>query len=215
MEIPVTIEQKLVHEIVIERSRFICTMIPVTSNEEAQQELAEIKKQFWDATHNCSAYIIGCNAEIQRYSDDGEPSGTAGIPMLEVLKKNHIYNVLAVVTRYFGGIKLGAGGLVRAYSKSVSATVAIASLVEERLVQVVQVTIPHKTFARIQGLLDSCALIEKYQTNYGAEIELVCYITAANLSAANDWFNKVCNQAIDFVLNGEQIVIIPAVKRND
>lgn len=215
MEFPVTIEQKLVHEIVIERSRFICTMIPVTTNDEAQRLLAEIKKQYWDATHNCSAYIIGRNAEIQRYSDDGEPSGTAGIPMLEVLKKNQLYDVLAVVTRYFGGIKLGAGGLVRAYSKSVSATVAAASLIEERLVQVVHITIPHKTFARIQGALTSCALIEQYQVNYGAEIELVCYITSANLIDANDWFNKVCNQAIEFVLGGEQIVTIPAGKRND
>gem|GEM_PF-6923999 len=100
-------------ETVIEKSRFICTLKKVSSETEAQDFIKAVKKEFWDATHNCSAYII--DELAQRSSDDGEPSGTAGLPMLEVLRKNQLSGVAAVVTRYFGGIKLGAGGLVRVY----------------------------------------------------------------------------------------------------
>lgn len=107
-------------ELVIEKSRFICHLKRVHSKEQAYEYIKELKKANWDATHNCSAFIIGEQGMIQGSSDDGEPSGTAGIPMLEVLKKKNLHDVVAVVTRYFGGIKLGAGGLVRAYSKSVS-----------------------------------------------------------------------------------------------
>lgn len=107
-------------ELVIEKSRFICYLKRVQSKEAAYEYIKELKKINWDATHNCSAFVIGEQGMIQGSSDDGEPSGTAGIPMLEVLKKKKLHDVVAVVTRYFGGIKLGAGGLVRAYSKSVS-----------------------------------------------------------------------------------------------
>jgi len=103
----------------VEKSRFICNLQKVASEAEAQEYIKEMKKQYWDATHNCSAYVIGKALAVQRSSDDGEPSGTAGLPMLEVLRKNGIYNVVAVVTRYFGGIKLGTGGLARAYAGSV------------------------------------------------------------------------------------------------
>lgn len=101
-----TIQKDFHQEIIIEKSRFICTLKKVSSEEEATEKLKEIKKEFSDANHNCSAYFIGENGEIQRSSDDGEPSGTAGIPILEILRKRHLHNVLAVVTRYFGGIKL-------------------------------------------------------------------------------------------------------------
>ena len=111
-----TIVKDFRQEIVIEKSRFICTLKKVHSEAEAQEFIKTIKKEFWDATHNCSAYIV--DEMAQRSSDDGEPSGTAGLPMLEVLRKNKLTNTAAVVTRYFGGIKLGAGGLVRAYSSS-------------------------------------------------------------------------------------------------
>lgn len=108
-------------ETVIEKSRFICTLKKVASEAEAQDFIKTVKKEFWDATHNCSAYVI--DELAQRSSDDGEPSGTAGLPMLEVLRKNDLCGVAAVVTRYFGGVKLGAGGLVRAYTGSVAKAV--------------------------------------------------------------------------------------------
>ena len=103
------------------KSRFIATLKPVTSEEEAAAFIAEIKKKYWDARHNCSAYIIGKRGEITRCSDDGEPSGTAGRPMLEVLTGSGVTNVAVVVTRYFGGTLLGTGGLVRAYTQAVKA----------------------------------------------------------------------------------------------
>ncbi len=120
-----TIGHEGVDEIIIKKSRFIGYATPVESEEEALDFINEIKTKYYDATHNCSAYIIGEKMLIQRYSDDGEPSGTAGIPILEVLKKENLTNVVVVVTRYFGGVLLGAGGLIRAYSKG--AKIAINS----------------------------------------------------------------------------------------
>ena len=116
--------QKQVHtELVINKSTFINSTYPITSVEETQLYLNEVKTAYPDANHHCYAYLLGDNQEIQKYSDDGEPAKTAGAPMLEVLKKNDITNVISITTRYFGGIKLGAGGLVRAYTKSVSESV--------------------------------------------------------------------------------------------
>lgn len=116
-------------EFIEKKSRFIGYVFFVTSEEEAQQKVAQMKEQHRDATHNCWAYIIGEEGLIQRYSDDGEPSGTAGVPILEVLKKENLRNVAAVVTRYFGGTLLGAGGLVRAYSKGVKIALDAAGCV--------------------------------------------------------------------------------------
>lgn len=105
-------------EIVEKKSRFICTVLAVNTEEEAITFIEKMRKQYWDATHNCFAYVIGERQQIQRCSDDGEPSGTAGRPMLDVLLGNKLSNAAVVVTRYFGGTLLGTGGLVRAYSKS-------------------------------------------------------------------------------------------------
>lgn len=128
-----TIQKNFRQEIVIEKSCFICTLRKVSSEEEAVENLKEIKKEFIDANHNCSAYLIGENGELQRSNDDGEPSGTAGLPILEVLRKRRLHNVLAVVTRYFGGIKLGAGGLIRAYGTSVSEAIVASGIAEKQL----------------------------------------------------------------------------------
>ncbi len=116
----VEINEIITNEIVINKSRFITTLFPVKNIDDVNYFLSLTKKKYYDATHNCYAYIIGENANIQKCSDDGEPQKTAGFPMLDVLKKNNMTNILAITTRYFGGILLGAGGLVRAYSESVS-----------------------------------------------------------------------------------------------
>ena len=107
------IARPVVSELVVEKSRFLCTLTRVESEAEAQGFVRAMKKKYWDATHNCSAYIVGADNRVERSNDDGEPSGTAGSPMLEVLRRKELYNTAAVVTRYFGGIKLGAGGLTR------------------------------------------------------------------------------------------------------
>ena len=114
----------------IKKSRFICHVKRVYSEEEARAFIAAIKKEHYKATHNCSAFILGEKSDIKRTSDDGEPSGTAGVPMLGVLEKHNLTNLCVVVTRYFGGIKLGAGGLIRAYAGSVALAIKEIGLVE-------------------------------------------------------------------------------------
>ena len=115
-------------EIVEKKSRFIATVRPVETEEEALAFIEEMKKKYWDARHNCSAYVLGERQELMRCSDDGEPSGTAGKPILEVIKGNDIHNILIVVTRYFGGVLLGANGLVRAYSHSTALAIEAAQI---------------------------------------------------------------------------------------
>ena len=112
------------------KSKFISYAAPIYSEEEAIQFLNSIRKKHYDATHNCYAYIIGENFSIQRSSDDGEPSGTAGVPILEVLKKEDLTNTIIVVTRYFGGVMLGAGGLIRAYTEGATRSIAAAGIIE-------------------------------------------------------------------------------------
>jgi len=128
-----TIAKPFQSSIDIKKSQFICRLLPAQNEKEAKEMIDEISLEYKDATHNCSAYVV---SDGEGYDDDGEPGGTAGRPMLNVLKKNGVENVVAVVTRYFGGVKLGAGGLVRAYSKSVLETLAIAEIVEMELYEV-------------------------------------------------------------------------------
>lgn len=118
------------HEIVIQRSRFICTLKRIDGFDDALSFVKSVKKKYSDATHNCYAFISNAAGTEQRFSDDGEPQGTAGQPMLEVLKKKGIFMTAVVVTRYFGGVKLGAGGLVSAYTRAVAETVENAKIVK-------------------------------------------------------------------------------------
>lgn len=130
-------------ETIVRKSRFICTLERVTTEDEARATIERVRKQYWDASHNCTAWNIGAGGRLQRSSDDGEPAGTAGIPMLDVLRKRDIVDVVAVVTRYFGGIMLGAGGLVRAYGGAVSDAIAQAGVVERRPLTIVRVSRPY------------------------------------------------------------------------
>ena len=123
-----TIAQRAAVEHVIKKSRFIGAAYPVQTVDEALVHLEAVRKQSWDASHQCYAYIIGENSEQKRFSDDGEPQGTAGMPMLDVLQKKDLTNVLVIVTRYFGGTLLGAGGLVRAYAGAAGAAVDAAGI---------------------------------------------------------------------------------------
>jgi len=122
-----SIKESIENTIIIKKSKFITKLIKVNTIDEVSKYLEEIKKEFKDSTHICYAYIVNGN---EKFSDDGEPSGTAGLPILNILKKNNLTNVLAVVIRYFGGIKLGAGGLVRAYSNSANDTLKLAEVVD-------------------------------------------------------------------------------------
>lgn len=148
-----TIKENTVDEIEIKKSRFICFLKRVETEEEALEFIEEIKKEHWKATHNCSAYTLGLNDEIQRAHDDGEPSGTAGVPMLEIFLKRELKNVVAVVTRYFGGIKLGAGGLIRAYGGAVNRAVDKVGVVERQLQQLIDVRVSYSQSGSVEHSL--------------------------------------------------------------
>lgn len=137
-------------EITEKKSRFIATVRPVKTEEEALAFLEEMKKKYWDARHNCFVYSVGLNREYTRCSDDGEPSGTAGRPMLDVILGEDIYNVAVVVTRYFGGVLLGTGGLVRAYSKAVQEGLAASRIIEKRRGIALKVTTDYTGIGKIQ-----------------------------------------------------------------
>lgn len=156
-----TIKENGDYESVIKKSRFICSLKRTETEEEAQAFIEELKKEHWKANHNCHAYLIGEKDEIQRASDDGEPSGTAGVPMLEVLKKKELKNVTAVVTRYFGGIKLGASGLIRAYGHTTKEAIDYIGMVEKQLHQFIALEVSYPMSGKIQNML--------YQESYRVE----------------------------------------------
>ena len=138
-------------ELVINKSRFIGQCYPVSSEAEALETLAALKKQYWDATHNCYAYSIGEKGAVARFSDDGEPGGTAGMPMMEALRGAGVTNVLCVVTRYFGGILLGTGGLVRAYSKACAEAIRSAGVVRMVPSDLVAFEVPYAQWSLLQA----------------------------------------------------------------
>ena len=188
-------------EIIIEKSSFIGTAKAVADEEEALEFIREVKKRHYEATHNVYAYILGDDNNIQRFSDDGEPSGTAGVPVLEVLKKNDLRNVCAVVTRYFGGIKLGKGGLVRAYSKGASAALEASEVIWRTLYQVVAVKVDYTLLGMMQNQLklDGYALRNiNYADNVVFEIYVENNQTEDFLAKVTDWCNaRVETQIID------------------
>ena len=142
-------------ELVEKKSRFIANVRPVESEAEAVAFIDEMKKKYWDARHNCSAFVIGTKAELTRCSDDGEPSGTAGRPMLEVLLGEGVRNVAVVVTRYFGGVLLGTGGLVRAYTTATARALEAAEVVTVRSVVELEVTVDYSLYERAALLIQA------------------------------------------------------------
>ncbi|MFP3712209.1 IMPACT family protein [Puerhibacterium sp. TATVAM-FAB25] len=151
--LPSTIAAAVDHELVIKKSRFLAHLAPVSSVAEADAVVARVRKGSWDARHHCVALVVGPHAEQQRSTDDGEPSGTAGVPMLEVLRHRAVTDVVAVVTRYFGGVLLGAGGLVRAYSSAVSETLDRARVVRRQVLTEVMLEVPHADAGRLDNVL--------------------------------------------------------------
>lgn len=158
-------------ELIEKKSRFIATTRPVETEEEALAFLAEMKKKYWDATHNCSAFVIGDRQQIQRCSDDGEPQGTAGRPMLDVLLGEDIHNMAVVVTRYFGGTLLGTGGLVRAYSKSVQIGLEASEVIEKRSGFLLKMAADYNSIGKIQYILGKKG-IPTIASEYGADVVL-------------------------------------------
>lgn len=194
-----TIEKDGAFEIEIKKSRFICHLKRVANEEEAVAFIDTIKKDHSKATHNCSAYLIGDRDEVQRAHDDGEPSGTAGVPMLEVLKKEELKNVAAVVTRYFGGVKLGAGGLIRAYGNAVSKTVAEIGVVEGNLQQEIQATIEYPALGKVENLLRESTYTIK-DTLYTDKVTFVCLVKENLVEQFQADLIEWVNNQVGFVL---------------
>ena len=148
-----TVARSGLAEIEVKRSRFVGRVARVATESDARAYVESIRKRHWDARHHCSAFVLGPDAAVQRSSDDGEPSGTAGAPMLEVLRGRDLSDVVAVVARYFGGVLLGAGGLVRAYSDTVRVAVEEAGVLERRLLATFEVTVGHAEAGRLDSEL--------------------------------------------------------------
>ncbi len=162
-----TVYQGGVGELIEKKSRFIATVMPCESEEAALAFIESLKKKYWDARHNCSAYTIGTRHEITHCSDDGEPAKTAGRPMLDVLLNEDVHNVCVVVTRYFGGILLGTGGLVRAYQGAVKEGLANSILIEKQLGIRLRVTTDYNNIGKLQYLFASedCAVLSTEYTD--------------------------------------------------
>jgi len=183
------------HELIIERSRFICHVFRVNSLEEANAYIAEVRDTHAKANHNCVAYLIGENNDFGRAADDGEPSGTAGAPMLEVLKRQDIRNCLVVVTRYFGGIKLGAGGLIRAYGTAVSEGLKAVGLVNRIKLQSVFLTCDYSIFDSLMSKING----KNYtvgQTEYSERVKLEVFVEIENVEEFNNWIISFSNDTI-------------------
>jgi uncharacterized YigZ family protein len=160
-------------EVVIRKSRFIGHVMPVENEEEALLFIEDIKKRHWNATHNCSAYMIGERDEIQRQSDDGEPSGTAGKPILEVIRNQRVKNVAIVVTRYFGGIMLGAGGLIRAYTDGAVLALEAGEVITRVLRREVFVEIEYTWLGKVENELRGRG-IQTGETMFTDKVTLLC-----------------------------------------
>ena len=158
-------------EIVEKKSRFIATVLPIDTEEEALQYIEKIKKKYWDARHNCFAFVIGSNNEIQRFSDDGEPQGTAGKPILETLLNENLHNTLIVVTRYFGGTLLGTGGLVRAYGQS--SKEGIRNSVIQKVCEGIsfKLTVDYNSIGKIKYIMGQMGITDA-QEEYGQNVIL-------------------------------------------
>lgn len=187
-----TVKSRGEHEIVIEKSRFICHIQRAVSEEEAQAFIQSIKKQHWNATHNCSAYLIGEHDLIQKANDDGEPSGTAGVPMLEVLKKRKLKDTVVVVTRYFGGIKLGAGGLIRAYGKSVSEAINHVGMVERCLMRTMHTTIDYTWLGKVENELRASSFQLK-DIHYAEDVIFETYVEETQTEQFIEWMTELTN----------------------
>lgn len=187
-----TVKQTGEHEISIQRSRFIAHLKRVETETEAQEFIQTIKKQHWDATHNCSAYLIGEHDQIQKANDDGEPSGTAGVPILEVLKKRKLKDTVVVVTRYFGGIKLGAGGLIRAYGKATSEGLEAVGIVERKLSQIIHAKFDYTWLGKIEKELRAADYKIK-EIHYLETVEVETYVDESQVQAFMDWMIELTN----------------------
>ena len=192
----------------IKKSRFICHVKRVYSEEEARDFITTIKKEHYKATHNCSAFILGERSEMKRSSDDGEPSGTAGVPMLGVLENHQLTNVCAVVTRYFGGIKLGAGGLIRAYAGSVALAIKEIGSVHIKEQLGLRLTLSYSQYQELPNFLKAKQLQEQ-DTAFTDQVQTTIFIDKDDKESVIESLIELFNGKIDIVEQGFRKVEVP------
>ena len=193
-----TIKDNGNHELTIKKSRFITTLIRTPTIEEAEKAIAAVSNKYRDATHNTFAYTIGLNDEHVKASDNGEPSGTAGVPELKALQLMKLKNVTAVVTRYFGGIKLGAGGLIRAYSNSVTKAVEAIGVVKRVQQQGVKFQVDYKKFEEIQHYLNQQKILID-NIDYGVSVTITIYIDEGKLKELESDLTNILSGKVQFI----------------
>ncbi|GMA63518.1 YigZ family protein [Alicyclobacillus fastidiosus] len=200
-----TPESEFTLETVEKKSRFIATVVPISGVDDAEQALLDIREQHKSANHNCFAYRVGLGVPVERFSDDGEPSGTAGRPILEVIRRRTIDNVLVVVTRYFGGILLGASGLVRAYADAASQGLSAAAMLECDVMNTLQVTCDYGVYGKLEYVLGQSG-IAMYEKAFSDVVSFDIVVPEVDvedrLAALSEWTN---GQATVKVLPGEYI----------
>ena len=192
----------------IKKSRFICHIKRVTTEEEARNFIQAVKKEHYKATHNCSAFILGERSEMKRSSDDGEPSGTAGVPMLGVLENHQLTNVCAVVTRYFGGIKLGAGGLIRAYAGSVALAIKEIGIVHIKEQLGLRLTLSYSQYQELPNFLKAKQLQEQ-DTAFTDQVQTTIFVDKDDKDSVIESLIELFNGKIDIVEQGLRKVEVP------
>ena len=192
----------------IKKSRFICHIKRVTTENEARNFIQAVKKEHYKATHNCSAFILGERSEMKRSSDDGEPSGTAGVPMLGVLENHQLTNVCAVVTRYFGGIKLGAGGLIRAYSSNVALAIKEIGIVHIKEQLGLRIALSYSQYQELPNFLKANHLQEQ-DTSFTEQVQTTIFVDKNDKDSIIEELIELFNGKIDITDQGLRKVEVP------
>ncbi|MFB7409824.1 YigZ family protein [Streptomyces sp. NPDC056202] len=198
----VTLAREGVHESEINRSRFLCALAPVADEREAQEFVARIRKEHPTASHNCFAYVLGADASVQKASDDGEPGGTAGVPMLQMLLRRDMRYVVAVVTRYYGGVKLGAGGLIRAYGGVVGEALDALGTVTRQRFRLATVTVDHQRAGKLENDLRATGRAVR-DVRYADAVTIEIGLPDADVPAFRAWLADATAGTAAFEPGGE------------
>lgn len=190
------------HETEVNRSRFLCALAPVTDEEDARAFLHSVRAEHPSATHHCYAYVLGAGADIQKSSDDGEPGGTAGVPMLQMLLRREVSYTIAVVTRYFGGTKLGAGGLIRAYGGAVGAALDALGTVVRHRYRLLTVSVDHQRAGKLENELRSNGRLVR-EVRYGARVTIQLGLPEAEVPDFRRWIADATAGTARIELGGE------------
>lgn len=197
-----TVAREGVHEVEINKSRFLCTLAPAATEREAQEVIQRVRKEHPAANHNCYAYVIGADGDVQKASDDGEPGGTAGVPMLQMLVRRETRYVVAVVTRYFGGVKLGAGGLIRAYGGAVGEALDALGTVTRRRFRLATVTVDHQRAGKLENDLRTTGRVVR-DVRYAEAVTIEVGLPEADVAAFRGWLADATAGMAGLELGGE------------